>query len=195
MAGEANPRLARTAVRFGERLTGRGEIARSAATSGPGILWVTLFLLVPLAGIGVLSFLTRGSYGQIQLPWTLDNYRRIAGFGLLGFDSQYPQILLRSLLLGAGTTAVCLLASLPLAFFIAPDDATLRRAFEADLPNDAFAPAPMPRDFFPLPEDPAAERRPDDFAAAALPPRDLPDAADLPDPPARPDDLRAFCAM
>ena len=119
MAGEANPRLARTVVRFGERLTARGELARSLLTSGPGILWVTLFLLVPLVGIGVLSFLTRGTYGEVQMPFTFENYRRIAGFGILGFDSQYPQIILRSLLLGAGTTAVCLLASLPLAFFIA----------------------------------------------------------------------------
>jgi len=44
---------------------------------------------------------------------------RAVGFGLLGFDPQYPQIILRSLILGAGTTLVCLLASLPLAFFIA----------------------------------------------------------------------------
>jgi spermidine/putrescine transport system permease protein len=118
VAGEANPRLARTEVRFGERLTPGRELLRALGTSGPGILWVTLFLLVPLAGIGVISFLTRGSYGEIGLPWTIGNYRRIAGFGLLGFDPQYPQILLRSLLLGAGTTALCLVASLPLAFFI-----------------------------------------------------------------------------
>src|SRR5262249_22720881 len=47
------------------------------------------------------------------------NYRRLAGFGVLGFDPQYPKILLRSIVLGAGTTVVCLLASFPLAFFIA----------------------------------------------------------------------------
>ena len=119
MAGEANPRLARTEVRFGERLTAQAELLRSSLTSGPGILWVSLFLLLPLAGIGVISFLTRGTYGEIELPFTIGNYRRIAGFGLLGFDAQYPQIILRSLLLGAGTTVVCLAASFPLAFFIA----------------------------------------------------------------------------
>ncbi len=109
----------RDEVRFGERLTAAGEALRSAFTSGPGILWVTLFLLLPLVGIGVISFLSRGDYGEIQGPATLDNYRRLAGFGLLGFDPQYPQIILRSLLLGAGTTLVCLLAAFPLAFFIA----------------------------------------------------------------------------
>jgi spermidine/putrescine transport system permease protein len=119
MAGEANPRLARSEVRFGEQLSATGERLRSLMTSGPGIVWVTLFLLLPLAGIGVLSFLSRSEYGEVGLPLTFESYRRIAGFGLLGFDAQYPQIILRSLLLGAGTTLLCLLASLPLAFFIA----------------------------------------------------------------------------
>jgi ABC-type Fe3+/spermidine/putrescine transport system ATPase subunit len=72
-----------------------------------------------LVGIAVISFLSRGTYGEIQLPATLSNYKRLAGFGLLGFDPQYLQIILRSLVLGAGATLVCLLASLPLAFFIA----------------------------------------------------------------------------
>lgn len=108
-----------TEIRFGERLTSAGQFLRSALTSGPGLLWVTLFLLVPLIGIGVMSFLTRGAYGEVTGPFTVGSYRRLAGFGLLGFDPQYPRILLRSIGLGAGTTAVCLLASFPLAFFIA----------------------------------------------------------------------------
>jgi spermidine/putrescine transport system permease protein len=106
-------------IRFGERLSNAGQILRSLLSSGPGISWVTVFLLLPLVGIAVISFLSRGTYGEIQLPATLSNYKRLAGFGLLGFDPQYPQIILRSLVLGAGATLVCLLASLPLAFFIA----------------------------------------------------------------------------
>jgi spermidine/putrescine transport system permease protein len=50
---------------------------------------------------------------------TLQNFRRLAGFGLFGFQPLYPVILLRSLLLAAGTTAACVLAAFPLAFFIA----------------------------------------------------------------------------
>ena len=106
-------------IRFGERLTRAGQLGRSALTSGPGILWVALFLLVPLVGIGVMSLLTRGAYGEVTWPLTGNNYRRLAGFGVLGFNTQYPYILLRSLVLAAGTTVVCLLASFPLAFFIA----------------------------------------------------------------------------
>jgi hypothetical protein len=105
-------------VRFGEHLTPARHLLRSAATSGPGILWVTLFLLVPLVAIGAISFATRGPYGELQGPLTFANYTRLAGFGLLGFDPLYPLIILRSLVLGAGATAVCLLAGFPLAYFI-----------------------------------------------------------------------------
>ena len=106
-------------VRFGERLTRAGRLLRSAATSGPGILWVGVFLLAPLAAIAAIAFLTRGPYGEIGPPVTLQNYRRLLGFGLFGFEALYPLIILRSLLLAAGTTAACIVAAFPLAFFIA----------------------------------------------------------------------------
>jgi spermidine/putrescine transport system permease protein len=117
----AGPRLRPHApeIRFGEHLTPLGSIVRSGITSGPAIGWVTLFLLVPLVGILLFSVLTRGPYGEVGLPLTLLNYFRLAGFGLFGFDPQYPVIILRSLLLAAGTTLVCLLAAFPIAFFIA----------------------------------------------------------------------------
>jgi spermidine/putrescine transport system permease protein len=105
-------------IRFGEQLSSAGQLARSAFTSGPAIAWVTLFLLIPLLGITVMSLLTRGPYGELTLPFTLQSYRRLAGFGLLGYDPQYPFIILRSLVLAAGTTVASLVASFPLAFFI-----------------------------------------------------------------------------
>src|SRR3989454_7114735 len=106
-------------VHFGEALTRRGHLVRSTLTSGPGLLWLTLFLLAPLLAVVCISFLTRGVYGEIQWPPTLENYRRLVGFGPFGFDSLYPLIFLRSLALGALTTALCALAGFPLAFFIA----------------------------------------------------------------------------
>jgi len=108
-----------TEIQFGEHLTRLGNLVRSILTSGPAIAWVTVFLLVPLLGIVLFSVLTRGPYGEVALPFTIENYLRLAGFGLFGFDPQYPVIILRSLLLAAGTTLVCVLAAFPLAFFIA----------------------------------------------------------------------------
>ena len=106
-------------VRFGEQLTRRGQTFRSLLTSGPGIFWVTFFLLVPLLWIGVVSFLTRSEVGGYGRPWTFGNYTRFAGWGFFGYDVLYPQIILRSLVLGAGTAALCTVAALPLVFFIA----------------------------------------------------------------------------
>jgi len=82
-------------VQFGETLTGQGHLVRSALTSGPGLLWLTLFLLAPLLAIVLISFLTRGVYGEIQWPPTLENYRRLVGYGPFGFDSLSPFIFLR----------------------------------------------------------------------------------------------------
>jgi len=104
---------------FGQRLTRGGRWGRAAVTNGPAVLWLGFFLLLPLAAIVVISFLTRGEYGGVQLPFTLDSYRRLAGFGELGFDLLYPVVLARSLGLGLATAGLCLLAALPLAFFIA----------------------------------------------------------------------------
>jgi spermidine/putrescine transport system permease protein len=119
--GAPVPRLRTRApeIRFGEHLTPLGNLVRSGITSGPAIGWVTLFLLLPLLGILLFSVLTRGSYGEVGLPFTFLNYLRLAGFGLFGFDPQYPIIILRSVLLATGTTVVCLLAAFPIAFFIA----------------------------------------------------------------------------
>src|SRR5262245_52000903 len=109
----------RAEVRFGERLTRRRELWRSALTSGPGILWVCIFLLVPLVAVAAIAFLTRGPYGEVGPPVTLQNFHRLLGFGVFGFDALYPVIILRSLALAAGTTAACIVVAFPLAFFIA----------------------------------------------------------------------------
>jgi spermidine/putrescine transport system permease protein len=113
-------------VHFGQRLSRGGHILRSAVTSGPAVLWLMVFLFAPLLIVGGISFFSRGAYGEIELPLTLATYKRLLGFGELGFDPLYPVILLRSLMLGALTALVCAIAGLPLAFFIARLPARLK---------------------------------------------------------------------
>jgi spermidine/putrescine transport system permease protein len=108
-----------TSIEFGQRLTPRKHLLWSAVTSGPSILWLTVFLLLPLIAVIAISFFTRDAYGDVKLPLTFGNFRRVAGFGFFGFDPLYPQIMLRSLVLGAVTTVVCLGGGIPLALFIA----------------------------------------------------------------------------
>ncbi|MBM3839447.1 MAG: ABC transporter permease [Verrucomicrobia bacterium] len=113
-------------VHRGELIAPHHRVLRVMGSAGPGLLWLVLFFALPLLIIIAISFLSRGEYGTIQGPFTLENYRRLAGFGLLGFDPLYPIIVLRSLALGLGAAVLCLLAALPLAFFLA----RLRRPFK-----------------------------------------------------------------
>lgn len=106
-------------IHHGEPLTRRALALRAALANVPALLWLSLFFVVPLLLMAGVSLLTRGDYGTIERPWTFENYRRLAGFGLLGFDALYPAILARSVALGFATAALTLLCALPLAFFIA----------------------------------------------------------------------------
>ncbi|MFM1768879.1 MAG: spermidine/putrescine transporter, permease protein [Verrucomicrobiota bacterium] len=106
-------------VHFGERLTRRQRLGRAAAGGGPGLAWLLVFFGAPLLLLLATSFLTRGEFGTVERPWTLENYRRLAGFGELGFDPVYPLLALRSVALALATTGLVLLAALPTAFFVA----------------------------------------------------------------------------
>lgn len=78
-----------------------------------------VFLVLPLLAIVAISFHSRGAYGEVERPLTLENYRRFLGFGVFGFEPLYPVIILRSILLGLSTVFFCACAGMPLAFFIA----------------------------------------------------------------------------
>lgn len=110
---------ARAHIQRGEILTPRQEMLRAACTSGPGVAWVSLFLLLPLLGVIAVSFASRSEYGEIEWHWTTENFQRFLGFGPFGFEPLYPRIVLRSLGIAAVTMALCVVLALPLTFFIA----------------------------------------------------------------------------
>jgi spermidine/putrescine transport system permease protein len=78
----------------------------------PARVWSALFLAAPLAIIGAYSLLTRGDYGGVETPWTIENYSRLA-------DPLYLTILWRSLWIATLSTALCATLGFPLALFIA----------------------------------------------------------------------------
>ena len=77
----------------------------------PARLWMALFFAAPLAIVCAYSFLTRGDYGGVEQPWTLENFTRLA-------DPLYLAILWRSVWIAALATALCALLGFPLALFI-----------------------------------------------------------------------------
>jgi spermidine/putrescine transport system permease protein len=77
----------------------------------PAAAFQILFLLIPLLVIGAYSLLTRGAYGGVSPPWTVENYTRL-------LDPLYAAILARSVTTAGIATALCLMLAFPLALFI-----------------------------------------------------------------------------
>ena len=77
----------------------------------PSAVLVVLLLIAPLAVILFYSVLTRGAYGGVEFPYTVESYRRLA-------DPLYLVVLFRSLALAAAATAICVALGFPLALFL-----------------------------------------------------------------------------
>jgi len=75
--------------------------------------WTVMLLLflAPLMIVCAYSFLTRGVYGGISRPWTVESYQRLA-------DPIYLGILWRSFWVAGSSTILCLLLGFPLALFV-----------------------------------------------------------------------------
>lgn len=77
----------------------------------PARIWMAVLFATPFLIVVVYSLLTRGAYGGLSQPWTLENYQRL-------LDPLYLGIVLRSFVMAAATTVICLLLGFPLALFI-----------------------------------------------------------------------------
>ncbi|MCX6585142.1 MAG: ABC transporter permease [Acidobacteria bacterium] len=78
----------------------------------PAWAFTLLLFLGPLLIIVVYSLETKGVYGGVVPPWTLENYARL-------LDPLYGVILLRSFLMAAVSTLGCIVLAFPLAYYIA----------------------------------------------------------------------------
>ena len=99
------------------RTAGRGADWRRALPAravflGPGLVYVTLFMAVPLALVLAYAFFERGRFGGIKPTFTLENFARIA-------DPVYLSVIGNSLLIAGITTLLALLIGYPVVFAIA----------------------------------------------------------------------------
>ena len=83
----------------------RGAIA-------PTVIWLSLFLLIPLFLVIGISFLTRNGYGGVDFVLSIDAYKEM-------FTSEYLKVFYNSFLLSLATTIICLVIGYPFAFVIA----------------------------------------------------------------------------
>ncbi len=88
------------------------KVAQGLALIAPANLYLLVFMIVPLILVTILSFLSRGMYGDVQFTFNISNYTRL-------LDPLYGKILVYSLEVGLATTALCILLGYPLAYYIA----------------------------------------------------------------------------
>jgi len=79
---------------------------------GPTTLWLILFLMVPLALVIGISFLTRNGYGGVTMIPSLEAYKAL-------LSKEYVKVFISSFELSILTTIICLVVGYPFAYVIA----------------------------------------------------------------------------
>ncbi|GIO89322.1 MULTISPECIES: ABC transporter permease [Paenibacillus] len=78
----------------------------------PVLLWMSLFLIIPMLIVIGISFLSRDAQGNLLFELSMEGYKTF-------FDPLYLGIYWDTLVLSLLTTIICLLVSYPLAYYIA----------------------------------------------------------------------------
>ena len=86
--------------------------ASGYALLAPGMIWLLLFFLAPIALMLAYSAMKRGLYGGVEPGFTLEHYRRF-------FDPLYLDILFRTILWSFVCTVLCLVIGYPVAYVVA----------------------------------------------------------------------------
>ncbi|MFZ0532421.1 MAG: ABC transporter permease [Anaerolineales bacterium] len=94
------------------RLLRENSRAQGLFLISPANIYLFILVVLPLILVTGLSFLSRGSYGQVEVRLNLTNYTRL-------FDALYGKVMIFSLGVGVGTTVICILVGYPLAYFLA----------------------------------------------------------------------------
>jgi spermidine/putrescine transport system permease protein len=94
------------------KLLRENPVAQGLALISPTFIYLMLFMILPMVLVAILSFMTRGPYGNVIYKFQLANYTRL-------FDTLYLRILVYSLVVGLATTAFTIFLGYPLAYFIA----------------------------------------------------------------------------
>jgi spermidine/putrescine transport system permease protein len=95
------------------------RVAQGLLLISPANAYLFVFMVLPLILVVGLSFLSRGTYGEVTWVFNASNYARL-------FDPIYGKILIYSLGVGLGTTVITILVGYPLAYYIARSPARHR---------------------------------------------------------------------
>ncbi len=87
-------------------------------SSGPYLLWILVFILIPILMVGFLSVMVPTSGGEYEF-FTLANFSRV-------FDSVYITVWTRSIGIALKSTLICLVLGYPMAMILAKMDPRYR---------------------------------------------------------------------
>lgn len=77
----------------------------------PGLIYIAIFMIIPLGILISYTFFTRGTYGGVDFIFTLENYTR-------ALDWLYLSVLFESILIAAITTLLAFLIGFPVAYAV-----------------------------------------------------------------------------
>jgi len=78
----------------------------------PAMMWLVIFFVIPTIVIFIIAFKEGDSFGGIGREWTIRNFSELA-------NPSYPVIMWRTIWLSVLTTVICLVLSVPSAYYLA----------------------------------------------------------------------------
>lgn len=78
----------------------------------PVAFWLVVFVAIPLLYILTISFLQKGTYGDIEVIFNFENYKQV-------LDPLYLKVFGSSIIMATVTTMLCIFIGYPFAYFIA----------------------------------------------------------------------------
>lgn len=115
-----------TASQHAHRRYRRRQTRHLLWTTMPSVIWVSLFLVLPSLYLVSMAFMTNDPYGQPVMPLTTTAFHQLAGEGILGWNPGNIYTLLRSLWYTVIASALTVVVSYPLAYYISNARPNLR---------------------------------------------------------------------
>lgn len=89
----------------------------------PAVAIIVMFLVLPMGFVAVYSFLEKDPYGGVEAAFSTQAYTKFVFERSLTdelvFNPTYLRIFLRSILIAAGATGICVVIGFPVAYYMA----------------------------------------------------------------------------
>ena len=100
----------------------RSNTLPALLTVGPVTLVLVLLVAIPLIYVVVMSFCSIDQYYNVQMQFTLDNYKRLV-------SANYLKIYAQSIMIAFVTTLLCILIGYPFSYIIARTHSKRKKLF------------------------------------------------------------------